>query len=123
VTVDIDVRELYGPLREQALARVDLALNVAVMARAHITRADMATRLGVSPGEIRRAVADLQAIVGEIELGGPAGRRVAGATRAHSVPELANPLGRAGAGSTATGIRTRTQFARKPCKSCAHALG
>jgi hypothetical protein len=39
------------------------------MARAGITCADMATRLGASPGEIRRAVADLQAIAGEIELG------------------------------------------------------
>ena len=53
-----ELHALYVPLREQAMARVDLALKVAVMARAGIARADMATRLDASPREVRRAVTD-----------------------------------------------------------------
>jgi hypothetical protein len=68
VTAD-ELHALYAPLREHAMARVDLALKVAVMARAGITRADMATRLGASPGQVRRAVTDLQDIADQIELG------------------------------------------------------
>ena len=40
------VRQIYGPLRDRALARVDLAMRVAVMTRAGMTRAETAERLG-----------------------------------------------------------------------------
>lgn len=69
MTDDVDVRELYGPLRERALARVQLALKVAVMARAGIARSEMAVRLDATPREVRRAIDDLQAIADQIEVG------------------------------------------------------
>jgi hypothetical protein len=72
VTAD-DLHTLYVPLRELALAKVDLALKVAVMAQAGIARSEMAVRLNASPREIRRAVEDLRAIANEIELGDPPG--------------------------------------------------
>jgi hypothetical protein len=64
-----ELRRLYEPLKEQALARVDLALKVAVMAQAGIARSEMAVRLDASPGQVRRAVDDPRAIADEIELG------------------------------------------------------
>ena len=45
--VDQSLRELYVPLREQAMARADVALKVAVMGRAGFSRGEMADRLAL----------------------------------------------------------------------------
>jgi DNA-directed RNA polymerase specialized sigma24 family protein len=67
--VEPSLRELYVPLREQAMARVDVALRVAVLVRAGFPRQEIADKLGVKTGEVRRAIDELRAISDSIELG------------------------------------------------------
>ncbi len=61
--------ELYAGLRELALERVELALKVAVLSRAGISRAEQAERLGVKTRQVTDAVRDLQGIADRIDLG------------------------------------------------------
>jgi hypothetical protein len=63
------VQELYPGLRAQALEKVQLAMKVAVMQQAGISRGEIAERLGVSTRAVREAVEDLQGIAHLIELG------------------------------------------------------
>ncbi len=67
--VDPSLRELYVPLREQAMAGVDVALKVAVMARAGVSRGETADRLGISAREVCEAVEALKEVAHLIEIG------------------------------------------------------
>jgi hypothetical protein len=58
-------RELYA----QAMERVDLSLKVAVMARAGISRGEIAEQLGATTREVRQAIDDLKAVAPLIEIG------------------------------------------------------
>jgi hypothetical protein len=66
---DPPVRELYEPLRSLAMQRVEVALRVAVMVRAGISRGEVAERLGISAKLVRRAIDDLQAVADQVEIG------------------------------------------------------
>jgi hypothetical protein len=51
------------------MVRVDVALKVAVMQRAGISRGEIAARLDITPREVRAAVTDLQDVADRIEIG------------------------------------------------------
>jgi hypothetical protein len=63
------INEICACPREQGMARVELAMRVAVMQRAGISRGEIAARLDVPMREVREAVEALQAIAPFIELG------------------------------------------------------
>jgi hypothetical protein len=54
------LRNLHGPLLEQARAEVELALKVAVLADRGVPRAEIVARLGVGAQEVTAAVRRLQ---------------------------------------------------------------
>jgi hypothetical protein len=66
---DSFLRQLYGPLFEDAQAEVEVTLKVAVAIRAEMPRAEIAERLGVTPADVRAAVKRLQGISDRIEIG------------------------------------------------------
>jgi hypothetical protein len=62
-------REIFAALRQQALQRVELALTAAVPSRARFPRQQTADRLEVPISQVRRAIADLQDVAEQIDLG------------------------------------------------------
>ena len=74
------INEIYDGLRAQAMERVEVAMKVAVMQRAGISRGEIAERLGVRMHDVREAVENLQAIAHLIEMGERPGDKDGSAT-------------------------------------------